>query len=248
MAREIMRTKAKWCEHAERYDDMVNEMKALVDVSSKDEPLDEEERNLLSVAYKNVVGGRRSSWRVLNAKFGEDLKERQRALVEAMKKKVEDELVGLCSDVIRLLDDRLILQPENVQAKIFFLKMKGDYHRYMVEIAADDAANRETLIKTAEKAYQEAMDIATEKLPSTSPIRLGLALNYSVFFYEIKSSPNEACDLAKKSFDEAIEGLENVSEDVYKDSTLIMQLLRDNLTLWRSELDDDEEQQDTGDD
>ena len=68
--REEHRVKAKWCEHAERYDDMVKEMTDLIHDSGKDQPLDEEERNLLSVAYKNVVGSRRSSWRVLSVKVG----------------------------------------------------------------------------------------------------------------------------------------------------------------------------------
>ncbi|KAH3818151.1 14-3-3-like protein 1 [Dreissena polymorpha] len=242
-SRDLTKAKAKWCEHAERYDDMVKEMTSLISLSSKDEPLDEEERNLLSVAYKNVVGSRRSSWRVLNAKLGEDLKDRQKVVCETMKRRVETELQTLCGDILKLLNENLIPNPENVAAKIFFLKMKGDYHRYMVEICSETAPHRAALIKNAENAYQEALDIANDKLPPTSPIRLGLALNYSVFFYEIKASPTEACDLAKKSFDEAIEGLEGVPEDVYKDSTLIMQLLRDNLTLWKSELEDDEEEQ-----
>lgn len=235
--------KAKWCEHAERYEDMVKEMTALIKGSTKEEPLDEEERNLLSVAFKNVVGARRSSWRVLSSKVAEDLKERHLKLAEDMKKRVEGELKNLCNDLLNLINENLIPNPENVQAKIFFLKMKGDYHRYMVEIY-NEGSERTALAKKAESAYQEALDIAKEQLQATSPIRLGLALNYSVFFYEIKNSPTEACDLAKSAFDEAISELEGVPEDVYKDSTLIMQLLRDNLTLWKSELEEEADKDD----
>lgn len=74
------------------------------------------------------------------------------------------------------------------------------------------------------------------ELKSTHPIRLGLALNYSVFYYEIMSSPDIACKLAKKAFDNAIADLDDLEEDVYPDSASIMQLLRDNLTLWTSDL------------
>ena len=75
-----------------------------------------------------------------------------------------------------------------------------------------------------------------KKLKSTHPIRLGLALNYSVFYYEILSQPDLACKLAKSAFDAAIQELETLDEEEYRDSATIMQLLRDNLTLWTSDL------------
>ena len=79
-----------------------------------------------------------------------------------------------------------------------------------------------------------ATDKATSLAP-THPIRLGLALNYSVFLYEVQAESSKACDLAKQAFDEAIAELDTLDEESYKDSTLIMQLLRDNLTLWTSD-------------
>lgn len=83
-------------------------------------------------------------------------------------------------------------------------------------------------------ASQNATDVAQTELTPTHPIRLGLALNFSVFYYEILSSPDRACHLAKQAFDDAIAELDSLSEESYRDSTLIMQLLRDNLTLWTS--------------
>lgn len=81
---------------------------------------------------------------------------------------------------------------------------------------------------------QAATDVAQTELTPTHPIRLGLALNFSVFYYEILNSPDRACHLAKQAFDDAIAELDSLSEESYRDSTLIMQLLRDNLTLWTS--------------
>ena len=78
----------------------------------------------------------------------------------------------------------------------------------------------------------------SESLKTTHPIRLGLALNYSVFYYEILNSPDHACKLAKAAFDNAIADLDGLEEDEYRDSATIMQLLRDNLTLWTSDLAD----------
>merc|ERR1712183_861511 len=87
----------------------------------------------------------------------------------------------------------------------------------------------------AKLAYEEAHKVAEKDLAVTHPIRLGLALNFSVFHYEVLNNPDEACKMARTAFEDAIAVLDNVSEESYKDSTLIMQLLRDNLTLWTSD-------------
>ena len=110
--------------------------------------------------------------------------------------------------------------------------MKGDYHRYLAEFQLND--DRKASAGEALDAYQAASTIASADLPPTHPIRLGLALNFSVFYYEILASPDRACHIAKQAFDDAIAELDTLSEESYKDSTLIMQLLRDNLTLWTS--------------
>jgi len=111
--------------------------------------------------------------------------------------------------------------------------MKGDYHRYLAEFASGEA--RATSSEAAHESYKAASTIAAAELAPTHPIRLGLALNFSVFYYEILNSPEKACALAKLAFDDAIAELDTLSEESYKDSTLIMQLLRDNLTLWTSD-------------
>ena len=94
--------------------------------------------------------------------------------------------------------------------------------------------------------WQNATDVAQTELTPTHPIRLGLALNFSVFYYEILNSPDRACHLAKQAFDDAIAELDSLSEESYRDSTLIMQLLRDNLTLWTSSDGGDSEAAPTG--
>ncbi|KAG2468365.1 tyrosine 3-monooxygenase/tryptophan 5-monooxygenase activation protein, theta polypeptide a [Polypterus senegalus] len=221
--------KAKLAEQAERYDDMAAAMK---NVTEQGGELSNEERNLLSVAYKNVVGARRSAWRVISSieqkTEGDDKK---RDLVKQYREKVEVELKDICMDVLKLLDEYLISNSTTAESKVFYLKMKGDYYRYLAEVAGD----KKDAIENSQIAYQNAFDISKEQMQPTHPIRLGLALNFSVFFYEILNSPEKACALAKQAFDDAITELDTLNEDSYKDSTLIMQLLRDNLTLWTSD-------------
>merc|ERR1711879_384299 len=121
-------------------------------------------------------------------------------------------------------------------------KMKGDYYRYLAEFQS--AEKKADSTEKARVAYEEANKISSTDLPPTHPIRLGLALNYSVFYYEICDNQEKACELAKSAFDDAIAELDTLSEESYKDSTLIMQLLRDNLSLWTSDQQDDNVGQD----
>jgi len=111
---------------------------------------------------------------------------------------------------------------------------QADYYRYQAEFTT--AEDRQTASENSLTAYKTASDVATSELPPTHPIRLGLALNFSVFYYEILNAPERACQLAKSAFDEAIAELDSLSEESYRDSTLIMQLLRDNLTLWTTDM------------
>ncbi|PSK53821.1 14-3-3 protein [Elsinoe australis] len=222
---------AKLAEQAERYEEMVENMKA---VASSNQELSVEERNLLSVAYKNVIGARRASWRIVTSiEQKEESKgnDSQAGLIKTYRNQIEVELSNICKDILEVLDKHLIPSAQTGESKVFYHKM-GDYHRYLAEFASGDT--RKSSSEKSLEAYQAATDVAATELAPTHPIRLGLALNFSVFYYEILNSPDKACHLAKAAFDDAIAELDTLSEESYKDSTLIMQLLRDNLTLWTS--------------
>jgi len=224
---------AKLAEQAERYDEMVEAMKA---IASEGGELTNEERSLLLIAYKNAIGSRRCAWRVISSI---EYKENGKNVDVAEKVKqyrllIENELKAICTDILSILDKRLIPNANTGEAKTFYYKMKGDYFRYLAEFSS--GSSRKEAAENALLAYRAASDIATTELAPTHPTRLGLALNFSVFYYEILNSPDRACRLAKAAFDDAIAELDSLSEEDYKDSTLIMQLLRDNLTLWTSDL------------
>ena len=146
---------------------------------------------------------------------------------------LHSELEDICTEILGIIENELIPNSSATEGKVFYYKMKGDYHRYLSEFQGHDA-RKESSDKALE-AYQHATEWSHQDLPPTHPIRLGLALNFSVFYYEILNSPERACNLAKQAFDDAIAELDTLSEESYKDSTLIMQLLRDNLTLWTSD-------------
>ncbi|XP_009766075.1 14-3-3 protein 9-like isoform X1 [Nicotiana sylvestris] len=230
---------AKLAEQAERYDEMVDAMK---NVANMDVELTVEERNLFSVGYKNVVGARRASWRILSSI---EQKEESRGNEQNVKRikeyqqKVELELTDICNNIMTVIDEHLIPSCTSGESTVFYYKMKGDYYRYLAEFKTGN--DKKEVSDLSLKAYQTATTTAEAELSTTHPIRLGLALNFSVFYYEIMNSPERACHLAKQAFDEAISELDALNEDSYKDSTLIMQLLRDNLTLWTSDIPEDAE-------
>lgn len=232
---------ARVAEQSERYDDMVEFMTQVAETShAEGKPLTVDERNLLSVAFKNVVGARRTSWRTITSiEQKETLKDGPSVqTIIDYRKEIENELEKVCNKVLSILDNHLIAKSgdatgstSEVESDIFYRKMKGDYHRYLAEFLSGD-----THKTAAAEAYKEASDAASRPSPAglapTHPIRLGLALNFSVFYYEIENNADAACALAKQAFDDAISELDSLSEESYRDSTLIMQLLRDNLTLW----------------
>ena len=109
---------------------MVDHMKA---VAQQPQELTVEERNLLSVAYKNVIGSRRASWRVISSieQKGEADK---LTLIQTYKRKIETELEDICSDILEIIKNELIPNSDSEEGKVFYYKMKGDYHRYLAEV------------------------------------------------------------------------------------------------------------------
>lgn len=224
---------ARITEQAERHEETIKYMEEIV--KSKKEDLTIEERNILSSAYKNCVSSRRSAWRSI---YGVEVKEKSNNskfvyLVSNLKNTLENELNDLCNRMLSLIDDYLLKKASNEESKVFYLKMKGDYYRYLAEFLLGEK-NAE-VAELSMKSYKEANDLA-QKLPCTNPIKLGLALNFSVFYYEVKSDPNEACKIANEAFDQAIHQLEKIEDEQYKDSTTILQLLKENIDMWKADL------------
>merc|ERR1711957_900554 len=178
---------------------------------------------------KNAVGSRRAAWRIITSVENKEKSkgnEEQSKYAKEYCVKVEGELQKICDTILGVLDNNLIPKASSGESKAF-------YYRYIAEFSSGDAKTKAA--ESARLAYAEASAVAEKDLAVTHPIRLGLALNYSVFQYEVLAQPDEACKMARTAFEDAIAELDNVAEDSYKDSTLIMQLLRDNLTLWTSD-------------
>jgi 14-3-3 protein epsilon len=215
---------AKVAEQCERYDEMLVCMKKLV---SFHPVLSLEEKNLLSVAYKNVIGARRAPWRILSTLEQKSAGETsQNQIIRDFKQRMVAEIAAVCTDIFKLLEEFLIPGAEDDESKVFYYKLKGDYHRYFVEVDKNIEQRN-----AAKESYANATKHASN-LKESSPIRLGLALNFSVFHYEIQEEPEVGFSMAKKAFDAALPQLESLEDDDYRESATIMSLLRDNLNTW----------------
>ena len=104
---------------------------------------------------------------------------------------MQQELETICGEILAIIKDSLIQNSTSEEGKVFYFKMKGDYHRYLAEFQGEDKKKESS--QAALDAYTSAQTTASENLPPTHPIRLGLALNFSVFYYEIFNSPDRAC-------------------------------------------------------
>ena len=230
---------SKVAERAERYEDIIRNVKNIIKIATQREKGEEgaelrvEERNLMSVAYKNVVGKRRSSWRTLTAIRNKYEKHEQddapATLTTKYIEKIEDEIVGYCLDIQAEVDKLFPLVTSNAN-RVFYRKLAADYERYLCEIYGG-----EDLKRSSEKAlvyYKLAAVDADKHLHPTDPIRLSVALNFSVYYYETLRAPDRACHLARAAFDDALAELDTLPEMHYKDSTILLQLLRDNLQKW----------------
>ena len=225
---------AKAAEQSERFEgmiplDMAHFMQVFIRKVGRE--LRSEERIALSVAYKNVIGVRRASWRVLLSIEHKESQRNNRANSQRAAKyraELETELSRLCTDILSLID--LLIARESTQYTAFYCKMKGDYCRYLCEFGSEE---RRTWLQRAVDAYEIGIQ-AARGLQAFDPIRLGIALNFAVLKYEIMGDTPTACELVKVARAEALEELKR-TEAPSRDTGRLLQLMGDNLSLWTCE-------------
>ena len=222
-------------EQCNRFDEMVQFLEDML--KSRDKDLSNDERNLLSIAYKNSVSSRRTALRTIIAyETKEKKKETSTFLpfIQEYHKKVQEELNKACQNILNVIDQTLLKRAEDAEAKVFYSKMKGDYNRYVAEYAEGDL--KKQVSDGALAAYKEASESA-KGLPVLNPIALGLALNFSVFYYEVMNDHDTACKIADEALTNANKELPNIDEDAEenRDAVSIVNLLKENLEMWKSE-------------
>jgi len=202
---------AKTADKAQDFDEMC---KCVRGIAQMGQPLTVEERTMFHIAYKNATAKKRYELR--------------QAAGDAGKAKA---VTDICGEVLDLLDKYLIPSCKDAESQIFLLKMKGDYHRYYTEVSPTQAEK-----DCARAAYDNATRLAKSALKEWNPLRLNVALNYGVFEYETLGSKQRGFEITKAAFDAAHPAMKDLEEAQFKESAFVMELLRENITLWAKEL------------
>ena len=228
--RDVALFMAQILDQTDRHQDMVDMMKKVIELNAD---LNSDERNLLSVAYKNIVGSRRNGLRMIAAIIEHEDNRGNKARVEQLneyKKTILGELEKYCNELIGLVDSSLLPAAKSAEGRVFYEKLKADYYRYICESKPE--AEKSEPANKAKQCYENAMEVAKQEIQPSRPTSLGLVLNYSVFLYEIIGQKQEAIELAQKTYNECSASVDENSDTSYSEATMILQLLRDNVSLW----------------
>ncbi|CAF0766983.1 unnamed protein product [Adineta steineri] len=218
--------RARLAEKALRYEDMLIQMRNVLDLKKK---LTADERNLLVVAYKNAVTTRRTAIRHLSTycKKIDEIKLTQ--ICEQYREEIANELWNLCQELLTIVKDVLTPNARNDAEQIaFYERMKGDFIRYEIEIASINL--KESLQNEANHCYLNAKELAENNLPAYHPVRVGIMLNYSVFCFNSKSKTENALKIAKQAYEEALADYDQLhNEEMRRDAHALMKSLQNNM-------------------
>lgn len=217
---------------AKRYNDSIRYLKEYL---SSHQILNKPTRILLADSYQQIINPPRKQFRIIQSTLEHSKTHFDESTIQKLQEQIEKTrgiISSICSDFINIID--LLLSTANdIESQIFYLKFKGDYERYLCEITEGD--ERDLKVSMAKGCYENAMKSVGDSIKLSDPLYLGLVLNLCIFQYEIIGLKDEAIECAESSFNEAIRYLEELNDEEYKESVIILQLYRDNLSIWREE-------------
>lgn len=154
-------------------------------------------------------------------------------LLKYMAETIEAEIINMIKTEALPVAEQMLRVSDSDESRTFFLKMVGDYKRYLIEVT--HGPDRKEMIKEARASYEQASH-CSENLFSTHPLRLATALNHSVFLAEIELDVSTASEISKAAFEAALFDIQAIAEDQLKEALRAMQLLKDNHTLWQLDI------------
>ena len=215
---------------AERYFDASKYVEELI--KKKKEDLTKEEKNIFYKSFKYVVNSKRSAWLSINYLEEKEKNDERMEIIKNYKNIIEKDILDICKNVITLINNFLLTKAVIDESKIFYLKMKGDYYRYLCEFKALN--ENKNYLEESEKNYKNAIELS-QNISWIGTIKLGLYLNYSVFIYEIKKDTKKAIQIAKEAVKSAKKYSDKIKEEEDKDAEITIQVLKENINYWEED-------------
>ena len=228
---------ARISEKTGNYEEAIKYIEKILSVKKND--LTKEEKNILQAAYKHLFSELRSSWRTLCNVLDRESRQKNcniRELVENLKNEIEIEMNKIYNKILQLIDENLLNRVSNIESKIFYLKLKGDYNRYMIEYLKDENLKKEK-IDIILNSYNEGLELS-KKLSFTNEIKLGLILNFGVFYNDNLNDPKNALNITSDIYEGLIKEIDNLDDKQYKIINNIANLLKENIDNWKLSLPD----------
>ena len=215
---------------AERYEDASKYIEELI--KKKKEDLTKEEKNIFYKSFKYVVNSKRSAWLSINYLEEKEKNDERMEIIKNYKNIIEKDILDICKNVITLINNFLLTKAVIDESKMFYLKMKGDYYRYLCEFKALN--ENKNYLEESEKNYKNAIELS-QNISWIGTIKLGLYLNYSVFIYEIKKDTKKAIQIAKEAVKSAKKYSDKIKEEEDKDAEITIQVLKENINYWEED-------------
>ena len=220
-------------ENAEKHEEAMKYMEEIA--KSKKNDLSIEEINLLTIAYNNHLTKKLNQIKILNRVISKDETSNSKyiKLDTNLRDIIQRDVNEICNKMINLCDNYLLNKSEKDETKILYLKLRGEYYKYLSDILENE--QQKDANKNAINSYNEAYELS-DNLSVTNPIKLGFILNYAIFQYEFLDDIDTALKIAKENFEIGINQLEKVNDNnEYKNASSILMLLKQNIDMWERE-------------
>lgn len=224
---------ASICLKYEKYEDAVRYVDEMAKLIEGELSIDE--KNIVISSYKFYISEKRAAWRAIYNL--ESHEQNMKLMMNEIKSHYEDNIIKACEKFINLINNYIISKTKSDSGVCTFLKVKADHYRYMAEITKGQVLFNNK--QNAFQLYKQAYEISS-KLDNLDSIKLSVALNYSVFLYEILNKRINAIFYAKESLSKALLQLKEFSEeeltdDTLKESLVIIEILNQNVHAWYNE-------------
>lgn len=224
--------KAELAEKAERYEDMAHFMKEIAqwEENRAFTPMNEKEIGMLQTVYLHLYSAKLHEFAVLKAIGNGHGKDKDLAAQYAQK--VRPEILVPCREVLKLLPRQIgVVQhsrDSGSKALPLLLIIKAKFLGRLADLEGDDAS-----LEEATEAFKEAHSVVG-RFPNISPLVLDFSLSHARFLYDLAKQKHEACGMAYKALQWAMEDMDKGVEGGMNTNKL-MQQLRESLTTWMCE-------------